>query len=111
MVELNELADMMLEDIASYRVSDEEFQAVVRWWRVKNNFVPTSKDVLEALAIVRENAKAKALRALPVRAERKEDVFSAEYCESARGKIQSILQQVNNVSPMKRMPRQYRCRA
>lgn len=101
---------MMLEDIASYRVSDGEFQAVVRWWRVKNNFVPTSKDVLETLAIVRENDKAKALRALPVGAERKDNVFSNEYCETARGKIQSILQQVNNVSPMKRMARQPRCR-
>lgn len=105
--ELDALADMMLEDISPHRISDEEFCAVVLRWRVTNNFVPTSKDVLETLTIVRKDMTSRNQLALPVTPERKDEVFSEEYCRTAVDQIGSILAKVNKASPTKQMARQY----
>lgn len=97
----------MLEDITPYRISDAEFCAVIARWRVKNNFVPTSRDVLEQLAIVREDMKSHKQLALNGAPESKEEVFSEEYCETALQNIASILGKINSASPAKYTPRQY----
>ncbi|WP_160711145.1 hypothetical protein [Halodesulfovibrio sp. MK-HDV] len=97
----------MLEDLAPYRISDVEFCAVISRWRVKNNFVPTSRDVLEQLAIVREDMNSHKQLALNGAPESREEVFSEEYCEAALQNIASILGKVNAASPAKNTPRQY----
>lgn len=105
--EMTALVDMMLEDLAPYRISDAEFCAVISRWRVKNNFVPTSRDVLEQLAIVREDMNSHKQLALNGAPESREEVFSEEYCEAALQNIASILSKVNAASPAKNTPRQY----
>ncbi|KAF1077638.1 hypothetical protein MKHDV_00094 [Halodesulfovibrio sp. MK-HDV] len=105
--EMTALVEMMLEDLAPYRISDVEFCAVISRWRVKNNFVPTSRDVLEQLAIVREDMNSHKQLALNGAPESREEVFSEEYCEAALQNIASILGKVNAASPAKNTPRQY----
>ena len=101
------LVEMMLEDIAPFRISDAEFCAVITRWRVRNNFIPTSRDVLEQLEIYREDVKSRKQLAIEAAPESREEVFSEEYCEQALQNIESILSKINRVSPAKYTPRQY----
>lgn len=101
--ELEELAVMMLEDILPSKMTEAEFSAVIRRWRVKNNFVPTGKDVLEQLTLIRSEVDVKQQMALAAAPEPPSD----EYCEKALKQISSILGKVNNVSPAKQMARQH----
>lgn len=94
---------MMLEDILPHRITELEFSAAIRRWRVKNNFVPTSRDVLEQLSIIRREVKAKqqiALAAAP-------EPVSDEYCENSKQQIASLLGKMNSGSPAKNMTRKY----
>ncbi|OBQ46228.1 hypothetical protein [Halodesulfovibrio spirochaetisodalis] len=94
---------MLQEDILPHKVTEAEFIAVIRSWRVKNNFIPTGKDVLEQLTLLRSEVDAtqqKALAAAP-------EPVSKEYCKTALDNIASILDRVNATSPAKHMPRQH----
>ena len=95
-----------MEDILPHRITETEFTAVIRRWRVMNNFVPTSKDVLEQLSIIRREAKAKQQLALAAAPE----PVSDEYCENSKLQIASLLNKMNSGSPAKGMARQRRCK-
>jgi hypothetical protein len=81
--ELEELAAMLLEDILPHKVTEAEFSAVIRRWRVKNNFIPKSKDVFEQLKILRAEMDAKQQLALAAAPE----PMSDKYCEDSKRKI------------------------
>lgn len=93
----------MLEDILPSKMTEAEFSAVIRRWRVKNNFIPTGKDVLEQLKLIRSDVDRRQQIALAAAPEPPSD----EYCKTALKQISSILGKVNSVSPAKHMPRQY----